>query len=245
MFAHPWCADEAAGAEPPAKKQKKRAGGGAQAGSAAMGGLNKTLRKRAKKLLARSGTTGPADFNLSLINRMEPMDSKHDLKEESAFGMGKVSVSWHADSSLVDSSTIAVLVAQHDGSGFGAAAGAAPAESATPWRIALRVVRDIEGPGARSKAKAGGGREGKARPAAGGDAKSTSNRPDDDEVTPAIAAPLQHGDSYYMLGNFNHHHQHAVLAGTQCWRFSSTHRVVTEEHTLEHIAARCRQVLIT
>ena len=28
----------------------------------------------------------------------------------------------------------------------------------------------------------------------------------------------QQGDAYYMLGDFNHHHQHAVLAGDSCRR---------------------------
>ena len=39
---------------------------------------------------------------------MEPTALKPDLKEEPEFGMGKVSVSWHADSSLEHESTIAV-----------------------------------------------------------------------------------------------------------------------------------------
>ena len=50
-------------------------------------------------------------------------------------------------------------------------------------------------------------------------------------VLQAITVPVGHGDAYYMLGNFNHHHQHAVLAGDQCWRFSSTHRQVTSSLT--------------
>ena len=51
---------------------------------------------------------GSTRFRLTLINRMEPTALKPDLKEEPEFGMGKVSVSWHADSSLEHESTIAV-----------------------------------------------------------------------------------------------------------------------------------------
>ena len=46
-------------------------------------------------------------FNLTLINRMDPKNSAPPDQ------LGAVSVSWHADSSLLDFSTISVYVAEH------------------------------------------------------------------------------------------------------------------------------------
>ena len=42
-------------------------------------------------------------------------------------------------------------------------------------------------------------------------------------VAPPIAVPLPTGSAYYLLDDFNHHHQHAVLTGTTA-RYASTHR---------------------
>eukprot|EP01052_Picozoa_sp_SAG31_P033287 SAG31_NODE_3740_length_3932_cov_3.662145_4_plen_227_part_00 len=190
---------------------------------------------------------------------MEPMETRPDLKDEAAFGMGKVAVSWHADSSLVDHSCIAVLVAEHNGDGWVSVSsdtvsrgGGGDDDAREAWRIGLRVVRDIEGPGSRhGEAKAAAAASAKRRKLnlesqaklKSGRNDATSNRADTREPTPAISLPLHHGDSYYMLGNFNHHHQHAVLAGRQCYRFSSTHRQVTAEHSLAHITKKCELAL--
>ena len=45
-----------------------------------------------------------------------------------------------------------------------------------------------------------------------------------DVETPALAVPLDTGDSYYMLSDFNDTHQHCVVVGSHS-RYSSTHRV--------------------
>lgn len=61
--------------------------------------------------------------------------------------------------------------------------------------------------------------------------------------TPAVAVALGPGEAYYMLGEFNDHHHHAVLAG-DAPRYSSTHRVaVVATDTWQYIAARCAEAL--
>jgi hypothetical protein len=77
----------------------------------------------------------------------------------------------------------------------------APQPSAAPqraWRVALRVVHDVEGPTMRATLTAGG--EGR---------REESKR--DDDVTPAVLIPMNDGDCYHMVDDFNHHHQHAVI----------------------------------
>ncbi|XP_043562933.1 alpha-ketoglutarate-dependent dioxygenase FTO isoform X6 [Chiloscyllium plagiosum] len=49
-----------------------------------------------------------------------------------------------------------------------------------------------------------------------------------DIATPGLALPLESGDCYFMLDDFNMTHQHCVLSGIQP-RFSSTHRVAEVE----------------
>mmetsp|Transcript_2265 Transcript_2265/g.3304 ORF Transcript_2265/g.3304 Transcript_2265/m.3304 type:complete len:516 (-) Transcript_2265:36-1583(-) len=64
-----------------------------------------------------------------------------------------------------------------------------------------------------------------------------------DGIAPPLRVSLNDTDCYYMLGNFNHHHQHAVLAGETA-RYASTHRVaVTHDATFECISKRCATVL--
>ena len=57
----------------------------------------------------RLNPNGSCSYNISLINYMEP-DGEGDvpLRQEPIFGLGTTSVSWHADSSLQDFSTIGV-----------------------------------------------------------------------------------------------------------------------------------------
>lgn len=43
------------------------------------------------------------------------------------------------------------------------------------------------------------------------------------ESYPALSVKLQDEDCYFMLGNFNHQHYHAVIAG-KTLRYGSTHR---------------------
>jgi hypothetical protein len=113
-------------------------------------------------------------------------------------GMGKISVSWHADSSLEPYSDIGVYHCL-------------PTQKATKWdwKIALRPYPDGE----------------------------------DKDVLP-IVATTKDGDAYFLMGSFNHTHQHSVLAGTQANRISSTHRVaVTAEDTYQYISKRVKRAL--
>ena len=181
MFAHPWSGDEASEA-------------------------CKELRKLSKKLEDRAVTQGCARdgtsrFNLVLLNRMAPEELRA-AKREKVYGMGPLSVAWHADSSLQDFTAISVYVAHHPASQrtFDTPA-PAPQPSAAPqraWRVALRVVHDVEGPTMRATLTAGG------------DGKREESKRDDD-VTPAVLIPMNDGDCYHMVDDFNHHHQHAVI----------------------------------
>jgi len=179
-----------------------------------MGRINSDLIKRSKAKLDKhvapkvhpSGLVGSAEFNLTLINRMESTAEKRDLKLEPAYGMGKISVGWHKDSGLKDYSTITV---------FQSLKGVSPISSLSTtttktekkknketkmqeneWSVALRAMD--------------GG--------AGG-ALST---------VPPLLVPLQSGTLYFMLDDFNHNHEHAVIAGSSGIRYSSTHRVARE-----------------
>ena len=198
-----------------------------------------TLRKLSRKLTKRAEKNGGADaarseFNIVLLNRMAPEDEEEG-KPEKVFGMGAVSVSWHADSSLQDFSTISVYVAEHDAGldNFPDApldtGPAAPRKQ--PWQVALRVVRDVEGPTMRAKSQQ--------RLGAG-----LIVAKQDDTTTPALRIPMHDGECYHMSGNFNHHHQHAILQGRGAVRYSSTHRVAVEEgHTYQSIRSRCLAAL--
>jgi len=78
-----------------------------------MGCINSTLTKRSKAMLQEFvsphvNPVGSADYNLTLVNKMESIATKKDLKQENTYGMGKTSVGWHRDSGLRDFSSIAV-----------------------------------------------------------------------------------------------------------------------------------------
>mmetsp|Transcript_28465 Transcript_28465/g.69262 ORF Transcript_28465/g.69262 Transcript_28465/m.69262 type:complete len:644 (-) Transcript_28465:1574-3505(-) len=150
---------------------------------------------------------GKYEYNLTLINYMEPTShTSVGFKDEADFGMGKVSVSWHADSSLEPNSSIGVYHCL-------------PTQRASrwDWRIALRPAPDS------SSTKQHG--------------KNNSN---DQQVVPVVA-DTHDGDVYFLLGNMNETHQHAVLAGSQANRISSTHRVaVTGEDTYDYILKRVK-----
>jgi len=241
MFAHPWTtSDVAKNTDDPALV----------ASYTALEQLNNQLLSRSEAHRTDSPTSSPTpSFNLTLVNRMASLKDlppqhhhvKNQLKDEKDFEMGKVSVSWHADSSLENDSTIAVYCAHRleDGTFANTDEGRkklkklkkekkearrASKEPKTPtpkWQVALRVVHDIAGPNSKQEGK------------------SDSIRADDDK-TPAVCVETHDGDVYYMLGDFNHHHQHAVLAGESCTRYTSTHRVgLTDGHTFESIKRRC------
>ena len=102
--------------------------------------LNDAMKRRSRALLMRHGdarvgdVTGSCEFNVTLINLMEPERKESvALKDEGQFGMGKASVSWHSDSSLQDTSTVAVY---HQTSG-------GIDGDDTSWHIALKCLDGV------------------------------------------------------------------------------------------------------
>ena len=77
--------------------------------------VSDALTAKTKHLLASGrgvGKGGRCDYNLTLINLMEEEDSRGGALRDKAgnnLGGGQIAVSWHADSSLEDFSSIAVL----------------------------------------------------------------------------------------------------------------------------------------
>jgi len=227
LFSHPWSDldenDRAAGA------------------LGTMAALNAELAERAVSL-GKGGCAlrSPPLFNMSLINYMSPQDPNLILKKDPLYGMGRLAVSWHADSSLQPGSTIAVYhtvnaeggtAAKGKGGRWGSTKGGGRGSAKpgkVPWRLGLRVLRDAEGPNMVS----GKSRLGVAHLV--------------DDTTPALCAALESGDLYYMLDDFNHHHQHAVLAGDSCTRYSSTHRVgVIPGQKVQGIIQECEECCST
>lgn len=160
-----------------------------------MGLANATLTERSKAMLQEhvsphvspAGMVGSADFNLTLVNKMEPTATKRDLKKEIGYGMGKISVGWHRDSGLKDFSSIAV---------YQTLKGPSLSKSSDSWGVAIRAMDGGAG-GALTE-------------------------------VPPLVVPLPSGSLYYMLDDFNHNHEHAVIAGSSGVRYSSTHRVARE-----------------
>ena len=190
-----------------------------------MGHLNQTLVLRTQQLLqntiaplphVKGGLVGPADYSLTLVNRMEPTSLKRDLKKERTYGMGKTSVSWHKDSGLIDFSSIAVyhtLATTDRGDNHSHNHNNGDNKRPTEeWRVALRVA--------------------------------TATKDTTITTTPPLVVPLPSGALYYLLDDFNHNHEHAVLAGTSHVRYSSTHRVAREGRgTWQYIREKCNTVL--
>jgi hypothetical protein len=166
MFAHPWSGKAAS---QPCK---------------AMRALSRKLTERAS---ASGGSAEASAFNLVLLNRMAPEEAK-TAKHERDYNMGALSVAWHADCALRDFSTITVYCAHHpsDQPNFDQPPPPPAPEHERPWRVALRVVKDAEGPIMRAANGAAGRR---------------------DTSTPAVLVPCHDGDCYHMLHDFNHHHQ--------------------------------------
>jgi len=87
LFAHAW------------------SGPGATSLLKSIGDMNESMIKMTEKF----PDNGRCDYNLTLINYMEPkIHTKVGFKDEADYNMGKVSVSWHADSSLESGSSIGV-----------------------------------------------------------------------------------------------------------------------------------------
>jgi alpha-ketoglutarate-dependent dioxygenase FTO len=93
-----------------------------------IGDLNRQMVEMTKE----HANYGNCEYNLTLINFMEPSShSKVGFKDEAFYGMGKVSVSWHADSSLEKNSSIGVyhcLPSQRS--------------AKWDWKIALRRIHE-------------------------------------------------------------------------------------------------------
>lgn len=193
---------------------------GASEHSIKIGLMNKQLSIRSDALItadcnpptpAVRASKGSCDFNLTLINRCFPVDSDKTpaLKMEPCFGTDKACVSWHADSSLEHFSTIAVY--HHE---------IKNAETPIPWRAAVRVWWDAEGPNS-------------------GKTQSRSAEMKNTYVAPPLSVVLPSPCAYFMTDDFNHHHQHLVLPGNT-HRYASTHRVCrVDGHTFQSIKARC------
>ncbi|KAJ1427805.1 FTO catalytic domain-containing protein [Ochromonadaceae sp. CCMP2298] len=113
----------------------------------------------------------------------------------------------------------------------GAEGGEAEGGSDASWELALKVWYDAEGPGAGKLTQPKG---------EGADAGVEGRG---DRVAPSLSLPLPNRSAYFLLDDFNHHHQHSILAGTT-HRYASTHRVCrTEGHTFWHIRQRCQRLL--
>ncbi|KAL7501185.1 hypothetical protein ACHAWT_011046 [Skeletonema menzelii] len=215
LFSHPWIDVDADGNALHLDKSTqvgssvKRLGYSSRTASAliAMGRINKDLTDRSTQKLRQhvsAKPVGSTDFNLTLVNKMESMSAKRDLKKEAAYNMGKTSVGWHRDSGLKDFSSIAVYQKQKSQG----------SNSSKPFGVALRAMD--------------GG--------AGGPLPSV----------PALMASLPSGSLYYMLDDFNHNHEHAVIAGDDGVRYSSTHRVAREgQGTWQYIRDKIKNLQST
>lgn len=177
--------------------------------------LDQTRQKRGAPL-----TRGRACFDICLINRMEVSE---DLKTEPTLGNAKTCVSWHADSSLEHFSTIAVYqtIVPHQSSKNGLPS----AINFHDWYVALRVAHDSEGPASSRR---------------GASIESSIIT-----ATPPIAVSLPSNSAYYLLDDFNHHHQHTVLTNSKDKlsagvRYSCTYRLLRESHSVGYILERCR-----
>ncbi|KAM4602809.1 alpha-ketoglutarate-dependent dioxygenase FTO isoform 2-T2 [Polymixia lowei] len=89
--------------------------------------------------------TGPAQFNVTLLNYMDPA-AMSQLKEEPYYGMGKMAVGWHHDENLINRSPVAVYsYSCHDDKA--GESGEGGSSENTCWRIGLKVAWDIYTPG--------------------------------------------------------------------------------------------------
>ena len=204
--------------------------------------LNSKLNMRGQNHLENNTAmrnSGSTNYNLTLINHMLPLsaedllDKNRKLKNETCFDDDPCAVSWHADSSLENYSTIAVYQALEKGNDYENLA----------WKLAVRVQVDAEGPNAgRARRNASAKSDHNNNNNSSKSNGKKSNKIVEDilaQNTPPLCIPLEKsGQSYFMFDTFNHHHQHAVLAGS-CERWASTHRVcTTERHSVEEVLRR-------
>jgi alpha-ketoglutarate-dependent dioxygenase FTO len=172
------------------------------------------------------GMVGSAEFNLTLINRMEP--DAIGTKREKDYGMGKVSVGWHRDSGLKDYSSIAV---------YQTLKGTTSNSKSTKSKTKLTTTRGDDTSPSLSWGVA-------LRAMDGGSGGPLPN-------VPPLLVPLPSGSVYYMLDDFNHNHEHAVISpsgmagdGATTIRYSSTHRVAREGRgTWQYIRDKSRSIV--
>lgn len=249
MFAYPWDSD-ATGSNPALVE---------------IGRLNKILIDKTLQLLNKTSNNnssggdyyinkaGSCDYNLTLINRCFPVGGLK-LKDEPMFEKEKMSVSWHADSSLEHYSSITVyhftkptklstnkkaktdietddksLVINTNINSFD--------ES---WKLALKVLNNAEGPNSQKLKPSSSSTP---KPSESHSDSPCSSSSEQTMAIPPVAVPLRSEATYFLLDEFNHHHQHAVLAG-KTDRYSSTHRVSrTDGHTYISIKQKCLAAL--
>lgn len=234
MFAHPWSlADSKAGGS--SKKTAKTL-----QTTSAIYKLKELLSERTKTHLKELDekrrhqgippTLGRSDFDICLINRMDP--AQEGLKPESSQLLPHLgtSVSWHADSSLEHYSTIAVyqtlLPVEPSSQNKKKNTKKTASPDTDQWYVAMRVTPHCEGPMLKRKTHI----------------ESTI-----DKSIPPIAVSLPSGSAYYMLDDFNHHHQHAVLRSNvdakSCIRYSCTYRLLRDSHNVDYMLQRCRSAV--
>lgn len=69
---------------------------------------------------------------------------------------------------------------------------------------------------------------------------------DPNTSTPALSVTLPSGACYYLLDDFNHQHEHAVISGSDTLRYSSTHRVARDgSGTYQIIQEKSNHVMTT
>jgi alpha-ketoglutarate-dependent dioxygenase FTO len=144
------------------------------------------------------------------------MEHLPELKKEPSLGQGKCAVSWHADSSLEHYSTIAVYQTLVGDK----------VSDAKDWSVALRVAHHAEGPESSRR---------------GTDIQSTLVAD-----APTLSVFLPSGSAYYLLDDFNHHHQHAVVSegeDSDTVRYSCTHRLLRQSHNVNFMLERCQNVV--
>jgi len=181
-----------------------------KAGDGGVAKLNDWMEVRTSHHLDELGKSrsyppcGSNKYTVALINMMTSYDKKdkdNKLKKEPDFGNDRTNVSWHADSSLQNYSTIAVYHCILDEGGDMAEDRDRERDN---WRVGLKVVNDAEGPTMNTR---GANVSGVA--SAESSSSLSSARPSDH---PKITVALENNATYYLLDDFNHHHQHAVLS---------------------------------
>lgn len=125
-----------------------------------------------------------------------------DLKDEPTFKKDKCTVSWHADSTLEHYSTIGVYHVTCEENPCltmrksAVTGGEHPDDTDCSWRIALRVHYDAEGPNL------------------GKPSSRAAEMKDMDAhrvAIPPVLFSFPSKSAYFLLDDFNHHHQHSGI----------------------------------